>query len=165
MSSWKRIEVAFGHRRCGDEVQRAELISWIRTQTTNCYGDEQPLSRAMKRKIGLTLKALFDAVVEQDIILKSPLRIGGKDIPSQGKTEHRYLRIHEVDALIDATPHLSQPSYYAYRCGQVPVQTRPKPQPPRRPCRRRTALGLGRRSREQTTRRLAPPRRTRQRLD
>ena len=32
------------------------------------------------------------------------------------------MRIHEVDALIDATPHLSQPSYYAYRCGQVPVQ-------------------------------------------
>ena len=103
MASWKRIEVAFGHRRCG-EIQRAELIAWIRTQTTNCYGDEQPLSRAMKRKIGLTLKALFDAAVEQGIILKSSLRIGGKDIPPQGKTERRYLHIHEVDALIDAAP-------------------------------------------------------------
>lgn len=103
MSSWKRIEVAFGHRRCG-EIQRAELIAWIHAQTTNRYDDEQPLSGAMKRKIGLTLKTLFDAAVEQGIILKSPLQIGGKDIPSQGKTERRYLRIHEVDALIDAAP-------------------------------------------------------------
>lgn len=103
MSSWRRIEGAFGHRRCGD-IQRAELVAWVHAQTTTRYGDEQPLSGAMKRKIGLTLKALFDTAVEQGFIPKSPLRSGGKDIPPQGKTERRYLRIHEIDALIDAAP-------------------------------------------------------------
>lgn len=85
-------------------IKRAEVIAWIPTLTTMkgvpANGTPRPLSASAQRKAGLIIHSMLELAVELGMIHTNPMRTG--DLPKQKKSERRYLRINEVDALLEA---------------------------------------------------------------
>lgn len=88
------------------QIKRAEVIAWIPTLTTTkgvpANKPPRPLGTSAQRKVGLIIHSMLDLAVELGMIHTNPLRTG--DLPKQKKSERRYLRVTEVDALLAAAP-------------------------------------------------------------
>jgi len=65
-------------------------------------GVPRPVSASAQRKAGLLIHSMLDLAVELKVVHANPMRAG--DLPPQGKSERRYLRVDEVDALLGAAP-------------------------------------------------------------
>ncbi len=88
------------------EVQGVSVAAWIPTLTTRGRGGKKepyPLGSAQQRRVGIVINALLDMAVAQKVIPSNPL--DSKAIPRQEMSERRYLKVHEIDALLAAAPH------------------------------------------------------------
>lgn len=111
-SAWKHIEPVWGNTPAC-EIERTTIAAWLPTLqargqargTGTPASAVRPLGAASRRKVGIIINALLDLAVDQGIIHKNPIR--SEDIPRQEKSERRYLKVHEIDALLAAAPHES----------------------------------------------------------
>lgn len=106
VSTWRaRVGPQWG-RRLVRQITRAEVVSWLPTMTTMKGvpdgGVPRPVSASAQRKAGLLIHSMLDLAVELKVVHANPMRAG--DLPPQGKSERRYLRVDEVDALLGAAP-------------------------------------------------------------
>lgn len=103
-TAWNHIAPVWGNKPCHD-IGRAEIAAWIPTiMTTARSKDKTPrqLGSGSQRKIGIVINALLEQAEELNIIHKNPVK--SSDIPRQTKSERRYLKIAEIDALLEAAP-------------------------------------------------------------
>lgn len=89
-----------------EEIEQHVIITWLAGLTTTkgvkAGGQPKPLGSSSRRKIGMMLRSLLDLAVKVGAVRTNPL--DSKDVPRQKKAERRYLKIEEVDALLDAAP-------------------------------------------------------------
>lgn len=103
-TAWNHIEPVFGDTPVC-ELEQTTLAAWIPTITTTKRSKDKtprPLGSAGQRKVGIVLRALLHKAVKLKIIREVPLE--SDDVPKQKKSERRYLKVHEVDALEHAAP-------------------------------------------------------------
>ena len=99
------VKPVWGSMRCGD-IHRPAVTAWLPTLTTMKGVPEGEVPRVLGssqvRKIGQMMKSLLDMAEELGAINKNPLKSG--DVPRQVKAERRYLKVWEIDAILDAAP-------------------------------------------------------------
>ncbi|EEI28209.1 site-specific recombinase, phage integrase family [Corynebacterium glucuronolyticum ATCC 51867] len=103
-SAWQHLAPVWGATPVC-EVDGGAFTLWVdglKTRRPHAKHDPQPLGSGQKRKIGIIMGALMKQAVKQKIIPASPLESG--DIVKQTKGSHHYLRVSELDALINAAP-------------------------------------------------------------
>ena len=106
-SIWRtHIAPVWGHRCCC-EIQRGMVAAWIPTITTmkgvTRGGKPRPVSASAMRKAGIIIHSMMDLAVELKVIPANPVRTG--DLPKQKKSERRYLKVDEIDRLLEQAPH------------------------------------------------------------
>lgn len=103
ISYWtRRVQPQWGNTPVS-EIKAATITAWIATLTTTKGTTEpRPLSASAMRKIGLLIHSMLDLAVELGYIHSNPTKT--KTLPQQTKSERRYLRIDEVDALLAEAP-------------------------------------------------------------
>lgn len=105
-SLWKvHVRPVWGAMRCG-EISRPAVTAWLPTLTTmkGVAEGEPPraLGSSQVRKTGQMMKSLLDMAEELGAINKNPVKSG--DVPRQAKAERRYLKVWEIDAILEAAP-------------------------------------------------------------
>lgn len=103
-SAWQHMEPVWKDvPAC--EVDGSAFALWVdglMTRRPHAKSEPTPLGSGQKRKIGIIMGALMKQAVKQRIIRVSPLESG--DIVRQARGNRRYLRVKEIDALLDAAP-------------------------------------------------------------
>lgn len=106
LSVWEtHVRPTWGEQACAT-VQRSVVTSWIatlvNTKTVKEGQEPRPLGDAQKYKVGVVMRGLMDLAKERGAVASNPLEKAVTKKP--GPSERRYLKVHEVDALIDAAP-------------------------------------------------------------
>ena len=103
-SAWQHMEPVWKDvPAC--EVDGSAFALWVdglMTRRPHAKAEPTPLGSGQKRKVGIIMGALMKQAVKQRIIRVSPLEAG--DIVKQAKGNRRYLRVKEIDALLDEAP-------------------------------------------------------------
>lgn len=106
LSVWQtHVEPTWGGEACAS-VQRSTVTAWIatlvNTKTAKDGQEPRPLGDAQKYKVGVVMRGLMDLAKERGAVASNPLEKAVAKKP--GPSERRYLKVHEVDALMDAAP-------------------------------------------------------------
>ena len=105
-SLWNvHVRPVWGRLRA-EEIEQHVVVTWLAGLTTmkgvKAGGEPRPLGSSSRRKIGMMMRSILDLAVKVGAVRANPL--DSKDVPKQKKAERRYLKITEVDALLDAAP-------------------------------------------------------------
>ncbi|MCZ9299292.1 tyrosine-type recombinase/integrase [Corynebacterium hesseae] len=106
LSVWQtHVRPTWGGEACAS-VQRSTVTAWIATlvNTKTVKDGQEPrlLGDAQKYKVGVVMRGLMDLAKERGAVASNPLEKAVAKKP--GPSERRYLKVHEVDALMDAAP-------------------------------------------------------------